>query len=310
MTLTLAEQWKDDFFAYLRDERNASEHTLRNYGLDLAAFYAYLKSLKGAAFDLRQVSELDIRAFLSSLYEKQSRASIARRMAAIRSFFTFLHRRGHLTKDAAARVPLPKPEKKLPVYLSIEETKRLLLVPDAESREGLRNRAILELLYSTGLRVSELASLSLGDLHADGGGGGTIQVLGKGKKERLVVYGDHARKAVADYLAMRVEFAPDEEEAALFLNSRGGRLSVRGIERIVHDSALAAGLPSDVSPHTLRHSFASHLLAKGADLRIIQELLGHSSLSTTQKYTHLEIERLLREYQSAHPKAGAGSDAH
>lgn len=298
-----ASRWAERFFEYLQNERSASEHTLRNYGLDLAAFLSYLESLKGEGFSLQEVSELDIRAYLSSLYEKQARSSIARRMAAIRSFFHFLHRRGHLTKDAAARVPLPKAEKKLPVYLSVPETERLLSAPEATSREGIRNRAILELLYSTGLRVSELVSLDCEDLRADAGGGGTIQVLGKGKKERIVVYGEFAQKAVADYLTIRSSFKPEKEERALFLNSRGGRLSVRGIERIVQESALIAGLSAEVSPHTLRHSFASHLLAKGADLRIIQELLGHSSLSTTQKYTHLEIGQLLKEYESAHPKA-------
>ncbi|MGZ3711803.1 MAG: tyrosine-type recombinase/integrase, partial [Bdellovibrionota bacterium] len=205
-----------------------------------------------------------------------------------------------IQKDSAARIPLPKAEKKLPAYLSVEETERLLIAPEEGTREGLRNRAILELLYSTGLRVSELAALDLSDLSAEG----TILVLGKGKKERLVVFGTYARKSVDEYLAMRNEFKPDEDEVALFVNSRGGRLSVRGIERIVHDSAMLAGLPNDVSPHTLRHSFASHLLARGADLRVIQELLGHSSLSTTQKYTHIEIEQLMREYQDAHPKAG------
>lgn len=296
--------WIERYFEYLRSEQRASEHTLRNYGLDLESFRRHQCSLRGAGCDLRSVSELDLRAYLSSLYGKQARSSIARHMAAIRSFYRFLYKKNLIEKNVAARIPLPKAEKKLPVYLSVTETEKLLEAPEAESREGLRNRAILELLYSTGLRVSELAALDLEDISAAGKEGGTIRVLGKGRKERLVVFGAFAQTAIQKYLAKRGDFLPAEKEPALFLNSRGGRLSVRGIERIVHDSALLAGLPSDVSPHTLRHSFASHLLARGADLRVIQELLGHSSLSTTQKYTHIEMEQLLREYQDAHPKAG------
>jgi integrase/recombinase XerC len=297
---TSSDLWVDLYFEYLRNEQRASEHTLRNYGMDLESFRAHQRSLRGADGDLRKVSELDIRSYLSNLYGRQARSSIARHMAAIRSFYKFLYKKNHIAKDIAARIPLPKVEKKLPVYLSVEEMEGLLCAPEESTREGSRNRAILEMLYSTGLRVSELAALDIPDLSAEG----TILVLGKGKKERMVVFGEYARKSVRSYLEMRGEFKPDEEEEALFLNSRGGRLSVRGIERIVHDSALLAGLSSDITPHTLRHSFASHLLARGADLRVIQELLGHSSLSTTQKYTHIEIEQLMREYQDAHPKAG------
>lgn len=291
--------WIERYFEFLRSEQRASAHTLRNYGLDLGSFLEHQRSLRGARCDLRQVSELDIRTYLSSLYGKQARSSIARRMAAIRSFYKFLYRKNHISQNTAARIPLPKAEKKLPVYLSEDDTRALLAAPSTKSREDVRNRAILELLYSTGLRVSELASLDRESLAKDG----TIRVLGKGRKERLVVFGSYAREAIEKYLAARGDFSPNDEDDALFLNSRGGRLSVRGIERIVQDSAQKAGLSTEVTPHTLRHSFASHLLARGADLRVIQELLGHSSLSTTQKYTHIEMAQLLREYQSAHPKA-------
>lgn len=299
-----ADPWLERYFEFLRSEQRASDHTLRNYGLDLDSFVSHQRSLRGRGCDIRSVSELDIRSYLSSLYGKQARSTIARKMAAIRAFYRFLYRKGHTAQDVAARVPLPKAEKKLPVYLSVEETEKLLDAPDRETREGLRNRAILELLYSTGLRVSELAGLDLEHLKKESEGGGTIRVVGKGRKERIVVYGTYAQRAIAKYLERRGEFEPEEEETALFLNSRGGRLSVRGVERIVHDAALVAGLSPEVSPHTLRHSFASHLLARGADLRVIQELLGHSSLSTTQKYTHVEMAQLMREYHSAHPKAG------
>jgi integrase/recombinase XerC len=292
--------WMEDFLHYLRDEKDASVHTLRNYRIDLVSFSSYF----GPSFEPAAITPLDLRSYLSSLYEKNARTSIARRLAALRSFYKFLFRKGLVANDLGESVPLPRAEKRLPRHLSLEEIDRLLGAPEAGSALGLRNRAILELLYSTGLRVAELAALDLaGFASMPAEEGGTISVLGKGKKERLVVCGAAARKAVAAYIERREEFGPEEDESALFLNSRGGRLTVRSIERIVEATAKVAGLPSDVTPHTLRHSFATHLLANGADLRLIQELLGHSSLSTTQKYTHLELEQLMREYDRAHPKA-------
>jgi integrase/recombinase XerC len=293
----------EDFLSHLRDEKNASVHTLRNYRIDLTSFSAYFRA-SGGDFDPAGVTAVELRAYLSSLYEKNAKTSIARRLAALRSFYRYLFRRGLVDADVAERVPLPRAEKRLPRHLSLEETERLLGTPEQASALGLRNRAILELLYSTGLRVAELASLDTDDLAAiPESEGGTLRVIGKGRKERLVVCGATARRAVAKYLERREEFGPEEEETALFLNSRGGRLTVRSIERMVEAVARAAGLPGDVTPHTLRHSFATHLLANGADLRLIQELLGHASLSTTQKYTHLELAQLMREYRSAHPKA-------
>jgi integrase/recombinase XerC len=293
--------WMESFLQCLRDERNASVHTLRNYRMDLESFSRYFGGPKGGPFDPAKVSPLELRAYLSSLYEKNARSSIARRFAALRSFYRFLFTKGLVDSDIAVRVPLPKTESRLPRHLSIAETELLLAAPEATSALGLRNRAILELLYSTGLRVAELAALDLGSMPE--GGRGAIRVLGKGRKERLVVYGSTAGAAVAEYLLRRGEFGPEESESALFLNPRGGRLSVRSIERMVEAAARAAGLPGDITPHTLRHSFATHLLANGADLRLIQELLGHSSLSTTQRYTHLELDQLVREYRRAHPAA-------
>jgi integrase/recombinase XerC len=294
----------EDFLAHLRDEKDASVHTLRNYRIDLASFSAYFRASHGENFDPASITSTDLRSYLSSLYERNAKTSIARRLAALRSFYKFLFRKGLVSDDAAERVPLPRAEKRLPRHLSIEETEKLLAAPAIANAMGLRNRAILELLYSTGLRVAELAALDTDDITAiPETEGGTLRVFGKGKKERLVVCGTTARKAVAAYLDRREEFGPEEEETALFLNSRGGRLTVRSIERMVETVARTAGLPGDVTPHTLRHSFATHLLANGADLRVIQELLGHASLSTTQKYTHLELEQLVREYRAAHPKA-------
>jgi integrase/recombinase XerC len=305
-----AEDLVNEFLNYLRDERSASPHTLRNYGMDLRAFLAFLGIRQGRAPDLRKVSVPDFRAFLSELHGKHAKGSIARRLAALRSLFRYLYRKGHISRDDSVLVPMPKVDKKLPVTLSVSEMEGLLGAAGSVDREGARNRAILELLYSTGLRVSELVALDLPDFGSSPGAGGTLRVMGKGKKERMVVFGKVAGEAVADYLLRRAEFfqagevGKADEEPALFLNSRGGRLTVRSIERIVRAAALAAGVSGQITPHTLRHSFASHLLANGADLRLIQELLGHSSLSTTQKYTHVEMGQLLAEYRRSHPKAG------
>jgi integrase/recombinase XerC len=293
------------FLAYLENEREASPHTVRNYGLDIRAFLVYLKELKGGAPRLEAVTALDFRAYLSSLHGKKAKVSIARRLAALRSFYQFLYRHGYIERDDSVLVPIPKADKKLPTTLSPAQVNALLEQPSREEKEGVRNRAILELLYSTGFRVSELVALNVRDFSEAGKEGGTLRILGKGKKERLVVYGVTAWEAVKEYLDRRVSFFPKgrlKKEDALFLNSRGGRLTTRSVERMVAACALAAGLPADVTPHTLRHSFASHLLANGADLRLIQELLGHSSLSTTQKYTHVEMRQLLTEYRRSHPR--------
>lgn len=297
--------WLERFLRYMEEDKGASPHTVRNYRIDLESFLAYLSE---AGRGLDGADALVLRAYLSHLYGKNAKVSISRRLSAIRSFFRYLHREGRTERDESQDVPLPKAEKKLPAFLSPSEAENLLSAPDRESKEGQRDRAILELLYSTGLRVSELVGLNCDSLQATPGtGGGTIRVLGKGRKERLVVYGATAAEAVATYLARRTEFFPcgsdGAGESALFLNRFGGRLTSRSVERMVQAYALAIGLSSDVTPHTLRHSFASHLLANGADLRLIQELLGHSSLSTTQKYTHIEMERLLEEYRTAHPRA-------
>lgn len=308
MGKTADEILADEFLGFLAVEREASPHTLRNYGLDVAAFLKYLQEAKGPQARLASVDSLTLRAYLSSLHEGHARSSIARHLASLRSFFRYLRVKGVVSHDETALIPLPKTEKRLPVYLSVGEVERLLESAGGDTKEAIRNRAIVELLYSTGLRVSELAALDLAEFTAaaPAGGAGSLRVIGKGNKERLVVFGELAREAVGHYLAVRASFFPAgkmADESALFLNPRGGRLTVRSVERIVHGAAVSAGLSSEVSPHTLRHSFATHLLAAGADLRLIQELLGHASLSTTQKYTHLELEQILAEYRRAHPSA-------
>jgi integrase/recombinase XerC len=268
----------------------------------LAGFADYVGPTEAAA-----VSSLQLRAYLAHLSEKNSRATVARKLAAIRSFYKWLVKTDQIPQNAAARIPLPKTEKKLPNFLSVSQVSELLEAPSVEAPDGLRDRAILELLYSSGLRVSELTSLDLGQLRFSGGKdeGGSITVRGKGSKERVVVFGPTARKAVENYLFARpgvVAKGNAVDETALFLNRLGTRLTPRSVERMIVHFARTLGLPSGVTPHTLRHSFASHLLANGADLRVIQELLGHSSLSTTQKYTHLNLADILREYDRAHPR--------
>lgn len=303
------QSYLEDFLAHLAQEKGASPHTIRNYRMDIEGFLEYMASIKGKDFSLQSMDSLSIRSYLSGLYEKNAKNSISRRLSAIRSFFRYLYKKGHLEKDESALIPLPKTEKKLPAYLTQQEVELLLTAPDRTKKEGLRDAAILELLYSTGLRVSELVGLDMRSLERNPStGGGMIRVVGKGQKERLVVYGRAAGTAIEEYLSVRGAFFPAgeldaTEESALFLNTRGGRLTARSVERIVHAHCLTAGLSSEVTPHTLRHSFASHLLANGADLRLIQELLGHSSLSTTQKYTHIEMEQLLHEYRASHPRS-------
>ncbi len=288
------------FLEYLANRKGASRHTLRNYGLDLKEFSAYVG--KGAAPE--KITSTEIRAFLAHLSAKNGRSTIARKLAAIRSFYKWLARTERIPQNIAARIPLPKTEKRLPNFLSVDQMKALLQAPPGKAPDGARDRAILELLYSSGLRVSELTSLNISSLRFNADGG-SITVRGKGGKERVVVFGIVARKAVEEYLQMRSAcVAPGRipENDTLFLNRLGTRLTPRSVERMIEHYARTLGFPSGVTPHTLRHSFASHLLANGADLRVIQELLGHSSLSTTQKYTHLNLADILREYDHAHPR--------
>jgi site-specific recombinase XerD len=289
----------ENFLSHLANVRSASRHTLRNYRLDLEDFIGFCETR--LCSDWAEVSNGLLRDYLQERSQRLTRRSLARRMAALRSLHRYLRQQNEWTGQEWTRVPLPKAEISLPRVLSQEEVNRILGSPNRSTPEGLRNRAILEVLYSTGLRVSELESLNWADLPGDPSEGGVIRVVGKGSKERIVVFGAVAGQALALYLGLREHFAVDEEEAALFLNFRGSRLTARSVERIVRQAALESGVPGTVTPHTLRHSFASHLLAEGADLRVIQELLGHSSLSTTQKYTHLTLEQVREELERTHP---------
>jgi integrase/recombinase XerC len=285
------------FIQYLKAERNASPHTLEAYSRDLEQFSAFISQQIDPSLTIRQLTHLHIRRYLASIHKELSKGSAGRKLAAIRSLFRFLLRRGILEKNPAELVSSPKREKKLPFHLDIDEVTTLIEAPDAITPLSMRDRAILETLYSSGLRVSELTGLNIGgaDLAA-----GSVKVLGKGGKERIVPLGSKAVKALEEYLDLR---GSRELNAPLFLNSRGGRLTRRSVARIVDRYMIHLETMKKASPHTLRHTFATHLLEGGADLRSIQEMLGHASLSTTQKYTHVSIDRLLEVYDKAHPKA-------
>ncbi len=317
MARTLSE-WAEAYLDYLRFQRNASDHTLRNYGSDLQQFIDYLTHTPAGdprpEPELEQIDNLTIREFLGALYQRGNRkSSVARKLASLRSFMKYLSAQGALPANPAKIVASPKLEKRLPEYLMLDSAAELVETPDVSTVLGKRDRAILELLYATGVRVSELVGLDLGDVES---AEGLLRVVGKGRKERIVPFGSKARDALDAYLAARTELidpaaASSRTEKgesrgrrdAVFLNARGGRLTSRSVGNIVdrYISRLAQRLK--IHPHTLRHTFATHMLNAGADLRAIQELLGHESLSTTQKYTHVSTEQLVRVYQACHPRA-------
>ena len=292
MSATKAGGAVERFLRYLAVERGASPHTLRGYRADLADCAGFL-----AARRLGTLAEADartLRAWLADLHARGlARTSVARRLAALRSFYRFLIRRGDLRANPAREVRTPKLPKRLPGYLPIDESEALLRVRPAPAATAARDRAVLEVLYATGVRVAELAGLDVEDVDLREG---AVRVLGKGSKERIVPMGRPAVEALRAYLDGRAT-------GPLFRNDRGGRLTVRTLHRVVRGRARAAGLSRTVSPHTLRHTFATHLLDAGADLRLIQELLGHARLGTTQRYTHVSAERLMKVYDAAHPRA-------
>lgn len=283
----------DRFCNFLKVEKDISPHTLRAYTRDLGEFLLFTDK------KVSDINNLDIRDFLASLHHKKlKKSSISRKLATIRSFFKYLYREGSVTKNPAKFVSSPKVQKVLPRFLTVDEAFALMNSPKGDTFLATRDRAILELLYSSGLRVSELTSLNINDFDLKGS---IVRVKGKGKKERIVPVGSKALESVKDYLPERILLK--KKSLALFLNNRGGRLTQRSVRRIVDKYSRMIALESRLSPHTLRHTFATHLLNSGADLRAIQELLGHSSLSTTQKYTHVDIARLMEVYDKAHPMA-------
>jgi len=292
-----------DFIAKLEHEKGFSEHTLRAYHKDLLQFDNFLKAEKRSS--LESINHLLLRRFLAVLRSNNySKRTIARKLASIRSFFKFLIREGELVANPFEMLRTPKQDKKLPQFLSITEVDVLLKTPDSSSVMGLRDMAIMETLYSTGIRVSELVGLDEGHIDFTSG---MIKVQGKGKKERLVPIGSHAINALNEYINSKPMSKKKEEKSVsrsepLFLNKYGDRLTARSVARSLDKYLKASGINLLTSPHTFRHSFATHLLDKGADLRSVQEMLGHSSLSTTQVYTHITTERLKNVYDKAHPR--------
>jgi integrase/recombinase XerC len=291
------EQQIQQFTFYLQVERDVSPHTLSAYRSDLAQMLAFVVREKGEDVSAHDVDHLLLRRFLAGLSKDAKKSSIGRKLAAIRSFFRFQLRRGLIARNPAELVATPKKEQKLPFHLDIDQATALMEAPDPLQKYALRDRAILELLYSSGLRVSELTGLNIGELDL---ASGMIRVTGKGGKERIVPVGSRALEALHEYIDQRSD---DQAKGPLFLNTRGGRINRRSVARVVDAHVTMIAAFKRISPHTLRHTFATHMLEGGADLRAIQELLGHASLSTTQKYTHVSIDRLMEVYDKAHPKA-------
>ncbi len=281
----------EGFLRYLRVQKDASPHTLRAYRKDLEEFSAFVRK------EPEDIDMIDVRGFIAGqIRDGRERTTVGRRLAAVRSFLGYLQKEGYLKANPAKLVSTPKTHKLLPKFLTVDDAFLLVEQPKGIGFIKARDRAILELLYSSGLRVSETAGLNVDDVNTREG---LVKVRGKGKKERIVPVGSKAVDAIKSYLVEKLLLK--RTDRALFLNRRGTRLSDRGVRRIVVKYAKAAGISGDIGPHTMRHTFASHLLQGGADLRVIQELLGHSSLSTTQKYTHLDIAHLMDIYDRAHP---------
>jgi len=294
-----------DFLDYLTYERNVSVNTVTAYRDDLESFVAFLCNdyftLGRDQLDLGKVDHLTIRAYLAHLARRKlKRSSSARHLSSLRSFFKYLMREGVVEANPARMVATPKKEQQLPKVLQPADVALLLEQPDRSQTLGVRDQAWLELLYASGLRVSELVGIDLDDLELRAK---LVKVRGKGSKERIVPFGATAEAALRAWLAIRPEIARDPEEEAVFVNYRGQRITTRSIERLFDGYVRGAALRSGTSPHVMRHSFATHLLNAGADLRGIQELLGHASLSTTQKYTHLNDWQLIEVYKKAHPRA-------
>lgn len=292
------------FLQYLRVERNASELTTKSYRGDLTALADFLAEAGGGVCPRPgQVTVLELRGYVASLHESgYAKSTIARRLASMRSFFRFGQREGWTKTNPARPLRNPRKGRKLPHFLSAEDLGRLLQAPPADEPSGLRDRAILETIYSAGLRVSELVGLDEGDLDFEAG---VVRVRGKGRRERLAPIGSYAARALRRWLRVR-QLGPRESsgpEAPVFVNKFGRRITTRSIARMLEKYLKLTGLDNRTTPHSLRHSFATHLLDRGADIRSVQELLGHKSLVTTQIYTHVSTAALREAYEKAHPRA-------
>lgn len=298
-----------DFLDYLTIERNVSTNTVDAYRGDVESFLEFLCDdylvMPREMIDLSEIDRLAVRSWLAWLSRHGlARSSIARRLSALRTFFRFLEREGILASNPARSVRTPKGEKTLPSVLQTDEIATLLELPDPSSPLGARDLAWFELMYGAGLRISELVSIDLDDIELNAR---LVKVRGKGMKERIVPFGTAAQAAIGTWLDQRRKLVSDPAEPALFVNYRGSRITARSVRRIFDRMIRKAAVRCGATPHTLRHSFATHLLNAGADLRAIQELLGHASLSTTQKYTHLTDSKLIEVYRGAHPRARSSS---
>jgi integrase/recombinase XerC len=299
--------WIERFIEALSAEKGFSPNTCRAYRNDLEQFFAYVREsanslLKGAEeINVTDVDDVLIRSYLGFLHKKNQKSTIARKLSALRSFFRFLVKRGAINTNPAESILTPKRGKPIPNYLPVDEMFRLLDGVKGESLLALRNRAILETLYSTGVRVAEMAGMDVGDVDFDKG---FVRVMGKGRKERLTPVGKKALACIRAYLDKRGKVARSGMTGSdpLLINNRGGRLTTRSIARLLEQVVKQLGLLRPISPHGLRHTFATHMLDAGADLRVVQELLGHASLTTTQRYTHVSIDRLMEIYDKAHPR--------
>ncbi len=288
-------RYAEKFLTYLDVEKNYSPHTVLNYKIDLREFAAFFRDLP-----LEKLKYIHFRKFLAHLRQKNHKPrTLARKLSVLRSFFRFLQREGHIKENPAVLLVTPKLDKTLPKFLSENEVVELIEAPSESKVFGKRDRAIMETLYSSGLRVSELAGLNVSSVDVISN---LVKVMGKGKKERLVPIGDKAVERIEDYRDS-CKCKPHRDRKALFLNKNGTRLTDRGIRNILNKHIATTSVRMNVSPHVLRHSFATHLLDRGADLRSVQELLGHTSISTTQIYTHVTTDRLKKVYEKAHPRA-------
>jgi integrase/recombinase XerC len=297
----------DEFLKHLKYERNLSPHTLRNYASDLEQFKQHLFTIeKREDVPLEDIDRLTIREWMASLHADHKKTSVARKLASLRTFFQFLVREGKLESNPAKLVATPKIERKLPNHLSMEDAVRFIETPDTNTDLGRRDRAILEFLYATGIRVGELVGINIADVDFRER---MVRVTGKRKKQRIVPFGEPAAQAVMYYIeharGVFLENCPitQRDPNALFLNYQGTRITTRSVGRMIDKYIKLCADIHDISPHSLRHTFATHLLDSGADLRDIQELLGHARLSTTQIYTHVSMEKLVAVYDKAHPKA-------
>ena len=295
------------FLEHLTHERNMSPHTLRNYASDLAQFREHLCSIeKRPDVDVKEIDRLTIREWMASLHNDHKKTSVARKLASLRTFFQFLIREGIVDVNPAKLVATPKIERKLPNHLSMEDAVRFIETPDTNTDLGRRDRAIIEFLYATGIRVGELVSINLKDIDFRER---LVRVTGKRKKQRIVPFHAHALQALMLYLSeTRPAFlnnapAAERDSQAVFLNYQGTRITTRSVGRMIDKYIKQCSDIHNISPHSLRHSFATHLLDQGADLRDIQELLGHALLSTTQIYTQVSMEKMIAVYDKAHPKA-------